>query len=237
MKRAICIGLNYVGSPYQLGGCVRDAETLAVRIQDKGANVNLVRDTITVNEFYEWLDSMRGVMKKADTLYVTYSGHGTQYYENGAMHEGLCMWNGKEIEVLPDADLNAALNKIPGTVILILDSCFSGGMARAVSAPTTKQERFVPFDAATMKVIKVQAPRAMVASVSNKRVNLFACKDSEVSWDLGPAGGLFTTSFLKGYDSGSRTVGKLMTKAYNLCKPDQHPTWSYHGTTGNKRLF
>lgn len=237
MKRAICIGLNYVGSPYQLGGCVHDAEMLAIRIQDKGANVNLVRDSITASEFYELLDMMRDVMKKSDTLYITYSGHGTQYYENGKVSEGLCMWNGTDIEVLPDVDLNAAIDRLPGTVVLILDSCFSGGMERSVAAPSKKQERFIPFNPDTMKVFKAPSERSVSKPAVTKRVNLFACKDSEVSWDLGPAGGLFTSSFLKCYDAGSRTIGKLMQKAYNLCKPDQHPTWSYRETSGNKRLF
>lgn len=234
MKRAICIGLNYPGSAYQLGGCVNDAVQLANEIQNKGGKPRLIKDLLGASDFLRVLEEYKAVQKKADTLYITYSGHGTQYPGPEGINEGLCFWNGRSIEVLSDEDFNRAIKEIPGTVVVIFDSCFSGGMERAALQATPYKRRCINFNPDTMQVYKPIMPRATAAP--NKRVNMFACSEQEVSWDTG-VNGLFTLNLLNVYDAGSRTVGKIMQRTYNACKPNQHPTWSYSNTTGNKRIF
>lgn len=236
MKRAICIGLNYEGSDYELGGCVNDALANKKRLEDKGIRVDLYTKTIGANEFLDALYAMKAVQKSADTLFITYSGHGTQF--SGSEHggnEGLCFWNGDSIEVLPDFDLQRELAQFKGTVVLILDSCFSGGMAKALRIQHGKRAKFVQYNPKTMQVVK-PAQSKLLKLVGNKRYNLFACEENEVSWDTGTSG-LFTAAFMKAYDAGTRTIGKLMTTAYNECSPDQHPTFHLVNGAKTKRLF
>jgi len=233
MKRALCIGLNYPGTAYQLGGCVHDAELLAKAMQDAGANVNLLRNVCSAEDFLRAVETYKSIQKKSDTLYLSYSGHGTQWEENSQTHEGICLYNGTLIEVLSDADFNAALSHIPGTVIVLLDSCFSGGMERAVAFPGHVR-KYIAFDPKTMTIVKPRLSKATVPQ--QKRINMFACAKAEVSWDLG-SNGLFTAKLMEAYAAGARTVGKLMLKAYKGCVPDQHPVVTYAGTTGNKRIF
>lgn len=235
MKRALCIGINYNNSPYQLGGCIRDAEMMSVRIQNAGANVRLVREITSPENVLAILKEYEAIQKKNDTLYISYSGHGTEFYELGEIHQAICLWDGHEITLLTDEDLNDAIKRIPGTVIVVFDSCFSGGMEREVSAPTTRERRCIPFSE-DMKVFAPKTARDLTKAPVQKRINMFACKADEVSWDTG-VNGLFTASLLSAYDHGTKTAGKLMQKAYNACKPDQHPTWGYVNTSGNKRLF
>jgi uncharacterized caspase-like protein len=238
MKRAICIGLNYEESDYELGGCVNDALANKKSMEDNGIRVDLYTKTIGANEFLDALYAMKAVQKSADTLFITYSGHGTQF--SGSEHggnEGLCFWNGEQIEVLADFDIQKELALFKGTVVLILDSCFSGGMAKALRPHGTKKAKFIHFDADKMTVVIPPKHKALAAkTVTNKRYNLFACEENEVSWDTGTSG-LFTAAFMKAYDSGPRTIGKLMTTAYNECSPDQHPTFHIINGSALKRLF
>jgi hypothetical protein len=235
MKRAICVGLNYPGSQYQLGGCVNDANMIAARIAAKGGEVKVVENYLTASEFLDRLAAYSEKMAKNDTLYITYSGHGTQFYKDGQTQEGLCFWSGRNIEVLSDKDLLIAINQIHGTVILILDSCYSGGMDREVRKPSEMVARFVAYDPNEMHVWSSTAPRSF-KNVVERRINLFACLETEVSWDLG-TNGLFTAQFLSAYDAGAKTVSSLMKKTLAGCQPDQHPRWSARGTTGAKKLF
>lgn len=237
MKRAICIGLNYEGSDYELGGCVNDALANQKRLKDKGVVAELHTTAIGVNEFLDALYAMKAVQKSGDTLFVTYSGHGTQF--DGPEHdgnEGLCFWNGSNIEVLPDFDLQRELSSFKGTVVLILDSCFSGGMAKALKIQHGKKAKFIHWDPNTMTVVKSKQHKSLVSKATAKRYNLFACEENEVSWDSG-TNGLFTAAFMQEYDKGSRTIGKLMSSAYRICSPDQHPTFVLVNGSKTKRLF
>jgi uncharacterized caspase-like protein len=239
MKRAICIGLNYEGSDYELGGCVNDALANKKRLEEKGIKVDLYTETIGANEFLDALYAMKAVQKSGDTLFITYSGHGTQF--DGPEHdgnEGLCFWTGDEIEVLADFDLQKELSLFKGTVVLILDSCFSGGMARALKVDRKKKAKCIQWNPLTMTKIEPRKHKGVVGAkaVTNKRYNLFACSENEVSWDTGVSG-LFTASFMKAYDVGPRTIGKIMGKAWNDCSPDQHPTFHIVNGGATKRLF
>jgi Caspase domain len=88
---ALCIGINYRGSPYQLNGCVNDAVNTANYLRAFGfANIDIVTDDPAVtcnastaasganiaNKLKDLVERSR--QGKLDLVWISYSGHGTQ---------------------------------------------------------------------------------------------------------------------------------------------------------------
>ena len=245
MKYGFHIGINYTGSQYQLGGCENDAREMRNRARSglKSYYVNQFYTATPVCSADFLLNAIAGFarsMKKSDTLYLTFSGHGTQIPggEADGMQEGICLWTGSRIQVVKDYDLREQLQKIPGTVVCIFDSCFSGGMERDVAIPG-KKAKCLTYDPASMEVFNVPQSRDAAPVSGNRLYYLFACSEGEVSWDTGSAG-LFTESFCRVYDgseSKKRLVASLMRQAAEMCKPNQTPTLKIVSGNGSKRIF
>lgn len=245
MKYGFHIGLNYTGSQYQLGGCENDAKEMRNRARAGVKSYYITQFYLATNVCTAGflLDAIAGfarMMKKSDTLYLTFSGHGTQIPGNEAdgMQEGICLWTGSRIQVVKDSDLRAQLQKIPGTVVCIFDSCFSGGMERDVAIPG-KKAKCLTYDPASMEVFNFFQSRNPPPVAGNRLYYLFACSEGEVSWDTGAAG-LFTESFCRVYDGSEpkkRLVASLMRQTGEMCWPDQTPTLKIVSGNGSKRIF
>ena len=244
MKYGFHIGINYTGSQYQLGGCENDAREMRNRARSglKSYYVNQFYTATPVCSADFLLNAIAGFarsMKKSDTLYLTFSGHGTQIPggEADGMQEGICLWTGSRIQVVKDYDLREQLQKIPGTVVCIFDSCFSGGMERDVAIPG-KKAKCLTYDPASMEVFNFFQSRNPPPVAGNRLYYLFACSEGEVSWDTGSAG-LFTESFCRVYDGSEskKRVASLMRQAAEMCKPNQTPTLKIVSGNGSKRIF
>ena len=245
MTQSLIIGLNYENSPYELGGCANDALNYEKRIGRLNGTGNLYAGGIcTANTFYREMQSLAANAAKyrMPKTIITFSGHGTQYAhgdEGDGMQEALCFWNGHNIELVPDDVFRAYVRNIPGSVFVVLDSCFSGGMDRDVQNPNAAEWRrkFVQYDETMDVVLPTGFARTPKASTQNKTYWLFACKESEVSWDTGTAG-WFTLNFCQVYDAmANRPIAKVMGRTASLCKPDQTPVYNIEGGTSLKHIF
>lgn len=105
---------------------VRPEDT--VLLLDDGATADAVRGAI--------LD-LAGRMSPADELLIFYSGHGgrlpREHFQSAdpdAVDETLSLYDAE----LSDDELAALLDRVPGRVLLVLDSCFAGGFAKDVIA-------------------------------------------------------------------------------------------------------
>lgn len=252
MKRAYLIGLNYKGSPYALPDCDLDAKEMEKRMAASLYKTNTFVETFSARDFLGLCFELNEIGHKSDITAITYSGHGTQWdggTESDRMEEGLCFWNGKTIEVMPDDDFRLALEQIPGIVYVFLDSCFSGGMERDIALPQKdgwtaipmfpKRKRFIPFQP-EFEIVRYERSLSRTAKATgNKIYFLMACQESEVSWSTG-TGGLFTKSFCKVYDEThpkQRFISKLMPATESLCIPDQRPKYEIFGGNASKRIF
>ena len=245
MKYGFHIGINYTGSQYQLGGCENDAKEMRNRARAGVKSYYITQFYLATNVCTAGflLDAIAGfarMMKKSDTLYLTFSGHGTQIPGNEAdgMQEGICLWTGSRIQVVKDTDLRAQLQKIPGTVVCIFDSCFSGGMERDLPIPG-KKAKCLTYDPASMEVFNVPQSKDAAPVSGNRLYYLLACSEGEVSWDTGSAG-LFTKSFCRVYDKATlknRMIKRVMQTAKLLCIPDQTPKYEIYGGNASKRIL
>lgn len=89
VKRALLIGINYLNDPYnKLNGCINDVQNikqlLITKFGYKAENIILLSDNQT-GELYpskqniiNHINKIVALLKSGDTLFLHYSGHGTQ---------------------------------------------------------------------------------------------------------------------------------------------------------------
>lgn len=239
-RRALVIGLNYDGTPYRLSGCVQDALEIKTRIDVSRYDAVMHTETVTPGEVAEYLGFIARTHTKSDSFYFTYSGHGTQIPgpEADGYDEALCLYDRPNgITLLKDNDLAAMLSRIEGNVFVILDSCYSGGMERNAAPPAypDMKRRFIPYDPA-FPVFTPDKAKTAPRSTVRRQYNLFACAESEVSWDTG-GGGVFTSSLVYHFDKGRHGIGAIMRGCVESCKGLQTPGYKIRGGTAAKRLF
>ena len=175
-------------------------------------------------------------------FYFTYSGHGTQLWDNSGEEadlydEALCLWDRPGgIQCITDDTLRELLQKIRGSVFVILDSCYSGGMERAALPPGMKRKS-IPFDSSwSVYGNEFESAREKRLTTIHRQYNLYACLESEVSYDTG-GGGIFTTSLLHNVNAGRRTIAKAMKGAAKDCGGWQTPRYAIQGGSAAKNLF
>ena len=135
-KRALLVGINYIGSSSELKGCINDVKNMHALLQSRGFTefkIILEKEATTegIKAGLEWLitGSVAG-----DVLVFHYSGHGSQYpseTEEDGFEEIICPidlnWKDK---VITDNTLKQIFSKVPPGVntTLFLDCCHSGTM-------------------------------------------------------------------------------------------------------------
>jgi hypothetical protein len=137
-KRALCIGINYVGTSAQLAGCVQDANDWSAVLRDRGFEVSLLTD--------QWagraamLSSMQGLVETTgpdDLAVITYSGHGSWRVDRDGdepdrRDEVLCPVDYSRAGMLADDDLFKVFTSGHrwARVVFVSDSCHSGSVNR-----------------------------------------------------------------------------------------------------------
>lgn len=135
MKRALLIGINYIGTGNDLRGCINDAKNMEALLRDQygfsDIKLLLEKDATTagIKAGMKWL--IEGVVP-GDVIVMHYSGHGSQLpskTEADGYEEIICPidlnWRDK---VITDQDLRSTFNQVPNGVntTVILDCCHSG---------------------------------------------------------------------------------------------------------------
>jgi len=242
MKRAIIIGINYTGEPYALPDCERDADMMAAMLESRGVETFVQKGECSPNWLLSHLTHVAATQQGPfDTLYLYFSGHGTQFTdptEPDATGEALCFYDKRhgQIILLKDNDLVAALDRIPGTKIVIFDSCFSGGMNRETVEPQEgMQKKYIQFDPETMVMFESIATRDVLRYTP--QYFLFACAEEQVSYSTGN-GGVFTLALNQCSRLGYRSLSKILrwTKVA-LIGSGQTPTAHVVGGSYSKRVI
>lgn len=241
MKRAIVIGINYTGEPYALPDCEQDAEMVAAMLESRDVEVHLQKGECSASWLLSHLTHVEATRQRPeDTLYIYFSGHGTQYpdkTEPKGIGEAICLYNRKGgIVLLKDDDLVAALDRIPGTKIVILDSCFSGGMNRETVEPQPgMKKKYLNFDPHTMPLFESIATRDVFRM--GPQYFLFACGEDQVSYSTGN-GGAFTLALDACAQLQYRSLSKILKWAkIAIARYGQTPTAHVVGGSYSKRIL
>jgi len=212
-KKALFVGINYVGTQNQLNGCINDVILVNQIVRDffgfgkdDSTNVRMLTEesatTANIKERLKWL--VDGA-QSGDVLLLDYSMHGVQMacpnYEEHKEADGLdeCIcpidfdWRNN---VIRDNDMIEIFKNLPAGVNLtvISDSCHSGDLLREVVNPMI-QPSASPNKARTMPIPPDIRNRAYgmqnrqtmreIRNINNEQVGILisGCKSTQTSAD------------------------------------------------------
>jgi hypothetical protein len=146
---------DYVGTANDLDGAVNDANDVAQALQKLGARevVRLVDGDATKDRIASSWEELLGKAKAGDTIVFSYAGHGSQEPESPGRHDEADGLNENFLlggyqsrgpatrERIVDDELFEWMKQADTKrvrVVLVADSCHSGGMERSATAPGVK---------------------------------------------------------------------------------------------------
>jgi hypothetical protein len=205
-KKALLIGINYVGTSSALNGCINDVTNMKAYLLTKGysdANITVLTDETNIKptraNILNFLLSL--ILSDANTLFFHYSGHGTFVTdENGDETDGkdecICPIDYTVAGMVLDDEIRGLLQCLNTnkSMTIILDSCYSGS---ASDLCWNLYERAGKYS--MIKDTKQTPTRGKVVMLSG-------CRDDQTSADAYIAGtyqGALTNSFLSVVNSGT----------------------------------
>lgn len=249
-NNALVIGLNYKGSPNSLPDCDLDANAIDVLAYEAKYKIQKELGIFSVGDIVDAIRRIARDSKSTSKTIISFSGHGTQWSvdkptpsEPDGYDEGICMWNGKHIEVFTDDDFREEVTKIKGVVFLLMDSCFSGGMQKLAF----RQHELLGYQHVSRLVkyspdwpiIRTGDGSAQRSLVTSKLYFMMASSEWQEAISTG-TGGLFTKGFCEAYKStvpSKRTVSRMMSEAAKYCAGNQTPKLIIENGSASKRVF
>ena len=219
--KAICVGINYPGTPAELYGCVNDANDWESLLSGAGYEVvKLLDGDATKANIMTALQVAASSTKRGHRLVFTYSGHGTWRPDKDGdeidrRDEALCPIDFAEDRLIIDDELQEVFSMLPlgAGGLVISDSCHSGTLSRnLLGSLAPGRPRYIPPSSFTdlstkqvsemEEVIDTRSPRKSSSLISG-------CMDHEYSYDGvfdgRPNGAMSKAAFLT-YRPGIRLV-------------------------------
>jgi len=230
-KSALLVGINYIGTPNELYGCINDTDSVKERISKKGfQNINMLTDLTTskptreniIKEFTALLSSAQ----EGDLLFFLYSGHGSYILDaNGdenTLYDQLIV--SCDLNTILDDELKQIIQtnlKKNVTLFAMFDSCFSGSVLdlRYQYMDSLNYDNFTEND----KQLETNGDVFMISGCSDYQTSADAMINNK-------ANGAMTWAFteaLKQKDNCSwRELVKSMRDLLKVSQYDQIPQFS-----------
>lgn len=234
-KKALLIGINYIGSNGELRGCINDVIKIKKLLQTQGYDefMVLTEKTEDIKPFkqnilkgFEWLvkDS-----EKYDNIFFHYSGHGSWLKdltndESDGRDECLVPLDYKTSGMILDDDINEYLVKnIKTKFFVLIDACHSGTMLDLSHSYVydTKFNGGNPNDKKNY-VSNVELHKSdIIINADNSVIMISGCQDKQTSadaWLEGKSQGALTYTFYKTlmYNNFDIKIDDLM-KQMHIC--------------------
>lgn len=209
LRRALIVGINYVGSRYELAGCVNDALDVSQQLRSffpTCEDVRVITDYTllqpTREELLRGFDWLVQGLSPGEHVLFHYSGHGGRVRDlSGDEDSGLdsCLnpIRNRSLEAILDDEVRARLaDRIPpgSKCLMILDCCHSGTAADLPFAWRTPTPGGITYE-----------PLGRYAPTAGTVVALSSCLDTQVAMDtrddLGRPCGALTMALLRAWRS------------------------------------
>lgn len=212
VKKALLVGINYIGTNNELNGCINDilnmADVLKIEFGYKPENIIMMSDTTVIkptrNNIIKELLNL--ILSDATDLYFHYSGHGSQVKdvsgdEEDKMDECLVPIDYDKNGMILDDELKGLLQCLNNDkkLTMVLDCCHSGS---GVDLSYNVYERAGKLSLLNDYMIKNNITRGKVLCISG-------CKDNQTSADAFEAGtyqGALTYSLIRAITTINRPV-------------------------------
>jgi len=227
-RKALCIGIDRYGPPYDLEGCVNDARNWAAKLGRLGFEVTSLHDAAATRS--AMLEALRGLVGSAgpgDVIVFQFAGHGTQVddldgdEDEDGHDEAFCPADFAAGRLLIDDDVRGVIAGMQAGVNLtcFIDCCHSGTITRALVpggrpslVPPDSRPRFIRYSreiSARHRAFR-ESPEGRadtpvvtraLAQGGMKEICFSACQPHEVAYETAGAG-QFTTRAMQVLESG-----------------------------------
>ncbi len=214
-RRALCVGIDKYGPPYDLAGCVNDSRTWSSALQSLGFEVSMLNDlAATRTAVLATFAALVEAAQPGDVIVFQFAGHGTEVDdvdgdEGDALDEAFCPADFAAGKLIIDDDIRAVVAQLtPGVnLTCFIDCCHSGTITRAIvpgarpgGVPPGSRARYIPYSkdvSALHRAFRTsrggtRAAGAVVTEASLREVCFSACQPHEVAYESSGAG-QFTT--------------------------------------------
>lgn len=220
MKRALCIGINYTGTPSELAGCVNDALAMQQLLKSRGYTCTMLLDDgstpqPTRRNILKSIGELIANAQAGDRLVLQYAGHGSYTRdasgdESDGRDEVLCPVDNTSI---CDDELRAALIDplCSGvSLLMVLDCCHSGTTADLrysyddTSRPRYRSRARLPDEYVPSAWVHRHRRRVNARNAETRAdvVCFSGCRDTQTSadtvFDNRPCGAM-TTAFTRAF--------------------------------------
>jgi hypothetical protein len=227
-RKALCVGIDKYGAPYDLAGCVNDATSWALALRGLDFDVTTLHDrAATRSAILESFGRLVRGARAGDVVVFQFAGHGTQVDdldrdEDDSLDEAFCPADFADGRLLIDDDIKGLIVSMsPGVnLTCFIDCCHSGTITRALvpgarpgSVPPGSRARYIPYsrDISNLHRAFRESPEGSVSSAPVTRgatasalreVCFSACQPNEVAYETAGEG-QFTTRAVKVLTSGA----------------------------------
>jgi len=208
--RALCIGIgDYIqGSDNDLSAPPYDVDRILQVLQQcrfgtsntTFSNISFLKDwQATKSNILQSISSAFSGADSNDVSYFYFSGHGSRV-ENISyiLPADITSFVNSAISV---DELEAALSAIPGTKVVFIDSCYSGGfIGKTMDKTTTFEEELESFNEEVINVFFQAQSKGLLTT--NQYKVLTSCHYYQLCWEIQPAEsdpfGVFTMALCEG---------------------------------------
>lgn len=200
MKKALLVGINYIGTTSELRGCINDVNNMSNLLLSKGYHCKILTDNSrdkptrkNIIACFDWL-----LAQNPNEIFFHYSGHGSWMLdknkeERDGKDETICPIDFEKNGMITDDEIKQLLvNRIPKTarLISIIDACHSEtsfDLKYVYKIPSASSSKF------SLEVNNYN-------ETSGKIIMISGCKDPQTSADIfieNQYQGALTYSFIK----------------------------------------
>lgn len=248
-NKAVCIGINYKGTEFELNGCLNDAKDWSAFFTKGGFGVaQLLEANATRAAIISSADNLVTSLKPGEVGALTYSGHGTWLPDRSGdepdgRDEALvpydCGDDGRNLVI--DDELGKIFGKLKAGAVLVLltDSCHSGTAFRFFGNGASKRRvRFLPpshFLKDTDLYHKMERAFGQPPKRANSPlpgvIHFSGCRDNEYSADA-DIGGKFSGAFTHYALMAFKQVLARKGSYYEVFKQIRQylPSWDFQQT-------
>lgn len=250
-RRALCVGIDQYGPPYDLAGCVNDARNWAAALGRLQFEVTAIHDqSASRSAILDALATLVGTAAPGDVIVFQFAGHGTQVddldgEEGDALDESFCPADFSSGRLLIDDDVRAVIAGLKDGVNMtcFIDCCHSGTITRALTpgarpshVPPGSRARYIRYSRQLSNLHRdfraglgaaglASGAGRDVAAAEMKEVCFSACQPSEVAYETAGAG-QFTTRALAVLAAGAALTNAAFAEQVVAAfgsRPPQHP--------------
>jgi|UniRef100_A0A6C0JRI0 hypothetical protein len=223
MKKALLIGIDYIGSPkLSLNGCINDIITVRNMLIDAydydADDIIMLRDDTadfinpTKKNIVDQLTKIVTNSGNLEEFWFQYSGHGSQLQGQNSEMKNIIIPSNYDIDgVIMDSEILHIIQKIRCKAILLFDCCHSGSVCD------------MPWSFEYNNVISNTYLKTRINTVKIENPNIYVlsgCRDDQTSADsiniLDQSAGAFTNAFVECLRASHHNI-KIMDLFKNIC--------------------